>query len=161
MDESALRRCQVCSKNRWRRRAWPSQPPPPTATETLGRREVPCLPQSKQKLQTHKVIQNKVKQNKVKQGQTGQNSQNKLRIILRTSKEGSIQAKYSPTFDEFPRRTYPDFCFGWLWVSTPRTGLALAEVGASSLGKEILHMARWHSIAHGKLTLWHQGIYIY
>jgi len=60
----------------------------------------------------------------------------------RTTREGSIGAKWSPTWEALPRRTWPDFCFGWLWISTPRVGLALAEVGASH-GEEMLQMARW------------------
>ena len=66
---------------------------------------------------------------------------NNLTTILRTKKEGSIQAKYSPTSEEYPRRTYPDFCFGWFWVTSPKIGMALAEVGAN-YAEEILHMAR-------------------
>ena len=73
-----------------------------------------------------------------------------LNWSFRTTREGSIGAKWSPTWEVFPRRTWPDFCFGWLWVSTPRVGLALAEVAARH-GEEILPMARWHfcfSILH-------------
>ena len=36
--------------------------------------------------------------------------------------------KWSISVKDMPRRVYPDFCPGWLYVTTPKVGLALAEV---------------------------------
>ena len=36
--------------------------------------------------------------------------------------------KWSISVKDMPRRVYPDFCPGWLYVTTPKAGLALAEV---------------------------------
>lgn len=40
----------------------------------------------------------------------------------------SMMGKWSISAEDMPRRVYPDFCPGWLYVTTPRVGLALAEV---------------------------------
>jgi len=45
---------------------------------------------------------------------------------------GTIMAKFFITSYELQRRVYPDLCFGWLYVTTPRVGLALAEVAATN-----------------------------
>ena len=60
----------------------------------------------------------------------------------RTSRPASQTGKWSPSWAEMGRRTWPDFCFGWLWVTTPRVGVALAEV-AARLEPDMLHLAKW------------------
>jgi len=40
----------------------------------------------------------------------------------------SLMGKWSISVKDMPRRVYPDFCPGWLYVTTPKAGLALAEV---------------------------------
>ena len=60
----------------------------------------------------------------------------------RTSRAASQTGKWSPTWAEMARRTWPDFCFGWLWVTSPRVGVALAEV-AARLEPDMVHLARW------------------
>ena len=49
---------------------------------------------------------------------------------LKQNHTGTIMAKFFITSYELQRRVYPDLCFGWLYVTTPRVGLALAEVAA-------------------------------
>ena len=44
----------------------------------------------------------------------------------------SIMSKWSISKEDMERRVYPDFCPGWLYVITPRVGLALAEVGVKN-----------------------------
>ena len=44
----------------------------------------------------------------------------------------SVMGKWSISIDDMPRRVYPDFCPGWLYVTTPRVGLALAEVSVKN-----------------------------
>jgi len=41
---------------------------------------------------------------------------------------GTIMTKFFVSREELNRRVYPDLCFGWLYVTTPRVGLALTEV---------------------------------
>jgi hypothetical protein len=50
---------------------------------------------------------------------------------LQQRHNGTIMAKFFVSREELNRRAYPDLCFGWLYVTTPRVGLALAEVAAS------------------------------
>ena len=38
----------------------------------------------------------------------------------RNMRPESVQAKWVVTWEDLPRRVYPDFCSGWLWVTTPR-----------------------------------------
>ena len=45
----------------------------------------------------------------------------------------SIMSKWSISKEDMESRVYPDFCPGWLYVITPRVGLALAEVGVKEL----------------------------
>ena len=40
--------------------------------------------------------------------------------------------KWSISVQDMPRRVYPDFCPGWLYVTTPKAGLALAEVSVKN-----------------------------
>lgn len=47
----------------------------------------------------------------------------------RQSHPKSIMGKWSISKDDMPRRVFPSFCPGWLYLTTPRVGLALAEVG--------------------------------
>jgi len=49
---------------------------------------------------------------------------------LHQSHNGTIMAKFFVSREDLNRRVYPDLCFGWLYVTTPRVGLALAEVAA-------------------------------
>ena len=44
----------------------------------------------------------------------------------------SIMGKWSISKEDMARRVYPDFCPGWLYVTTPRVGLALAEVSVKN-----------------------------
>jgi len=46
----------------------------------------------------------------------------------RQSHPNSLMGKWSISKEAMPRRVYPSFCPGWLYLTTPRTGLALAEV---------------------------------
>ena len=47
---------------------------------------------------------------------------------VRTGRPGGQLAKWRVTWEELPRSHYPDYCFGWLWVTTPGLGMGLAEV---------------------------------
>ena len=47
--------------------------------------------------------------------------------------------------DDLPRRVYPDYCPGWLYVTTPKIGLALAEV-AAQYADEVLPMAKMDDV---------------
>ena len=47
----------------------------------------------------------------------------------------SIMSKWSISVEDMSRRVYPDFCPGWAYVTTPRVGLALAEVSVKNHGK--------------------------
>ena len=49
---------------------------------------------------------------------------------LKRNHRGTIFAKFFISRAELGRRVYPDLCFGWIYVTTPRVGLALAEVAA-------------------------------
>ena len=44
----------------------------------------------------------------------------------------SIMSKWSISKEDMSRRVYPDFCPGWVYVTTPRVGLALAEVSVKN-----------------------------
>jgi len=44
----------------------------------------------------------------------------------------SLMGKWSISVQDMPRRVYPDFCPGWLYVTTPKAGLALAEVSVKN-----------------------------
>ena len=44
----------------------------------------------------------------------------------------SVMGKWSISISDMPRRVFPDFCPGWLYVTTPRVGLALAEVSVKN-----------------------------
>jgi len=46
----------------------------------------------------------------------------------RQNHTASIMSKWSISKADMSRRVYPDFCPGWLYVVSPRVGLALAEV---------------------------------
>ena len=49
---------------------------------------------------------------------------------LQQRHSGTIMAKFFISRQELNRRVYPDLCFGWLYVTTPKVGLALAETAA-------------------------------
>eukprot|EP00092_Neocalanus_flemingeri_P002750 GFUD01002945.1.p1 GENE.GFUD01002945.1~~GFUD01002945.1.p1 ORF type:complete len:385 (+),score=72.52 GFUD01002945.1:393-1547(+) len=57
----------------------------------------------------------------------------------------SIMSKWSISKEDMERRVYPDFCPGWLYVMTPRVGLALAEVGVKH-AQELMSKARLDDI---------------
>lgn len=57
----------------------------------------------------------------------------------------SIMSKWSISKEDMERRVYPDFCPGWLYVITPRVGLALAEVGVKN-SYELMPKARLDDI---------------
>ena len=50
---------------------------------------------------------------------------------LKRNHRGTIFAKFFISRAELGRRVYPDLCFGWIYVTTPGVGLALAEVAAT------------------------------
>ena len=54
---------------------------------------------------------------------------------LKRNHRGTIFAKFFISRAELGRRVYPDLCFGWIYVTTPRVGLALAEVAAARPGE--------------------------
>ena len=51
---------------------------------------------------------------------------------LTATHNGTIMAKFFLSRAELGRRVYPDLCFGWLYVTTPRVGLELAELAATA-----------------------------
>jgi len=57
----------------------------------------------------------------------------------------SIMSKWSISKEDMERRVFPDFCPGWLYVITPRVGLALAEVGVQN-SRELMTKARLDDI---------------
>jgi len=57
----------------------------------------------------------------------------------------SIMSKWSISKEDMERRVFPDFCPGWLYVITPRVGLALAEVGVQN-SHELMTKARLDDI---------------
>jgi len=57
----------------------------------------------------------------------------------------SIMSKWSISKEDMDRRVFPDFCPGWLYVLTPRVGLALAEVGMLK-SNELMMRARLDDI---------------
>ena len=46
----------------------------------------------------------------------------------RRTKKDSISAKWAVSMEENSRRVDPESCIGWIYVTTPRVGLALTEV---------------------------------
>jgi hypothetical protein len=56
----------------------------------------------------------------------------------RQNRTGSTLAKWNMPHADMPRRVYPDFCPGWLYVTTPRVALALAEVAATHAAEVLL-----------------------
>lgn len=56
----------------------------------------------------------------------------------------TIMGKWSVTYSEMSRRVFPDFCPGWLYVTTPRVGLDLAEV--ANMATDIVNVARLDDI---------------
>jgi len=56
----------------------------------------------------------------------------------------TIMGKWSVTHSEMSRRVFPDFCPGWLYVTTPRVGLHLAEV--ANMATDIVNVARLDDI---------------
>lgn len=50
----------------------------------------------------------------------------------------------SVSHSEMSRRVFPDFCPGWLYVTTPRVGLHLAEV--ANMATDIYNVARLDDI---------------
>ena len=56
---------------------------------------------------------------------------------LQNRHNGTIMAKFFVSRQELNRRVYPDLCFGWLYVTTPRVGLALAEVAMVQADKVV------------------------
>lgn len=58
----------------------------------------------------------------------------------------SIMGKWSIQREEMDRRVYPDFCPGWLYVTTPRVGLLLAEVSVVLPGHRLINAAKLDDI---------------
>jgi len=58
----------------------------------------------------------------------------------------SIMGKWSISHQDMDRRVFPDFCPGWLYVTTPRVGLALAEVSVVSPQDPLMAVARLDDI---------------
>ena len=48
--------------------------------------------------------------------------------VGRASK-AQMMGNWSLTSDEYPAYRYPDFCFGYLYITTPSVGAALVQVG--------------------------------
>ena len=46
--------------------------------------------------------------------------------------------------EEMSRRVFPDFCPGWLYVTTPKVGLGLAEIAWQS--RDLIPVARLDDI---------------
>jgi len=44
----------------------------------------------------------------------------------------TVMGKWSIQWEELPRRVHPDFCPGWLYVTTPQVGLALSVIAAET-----------------------------
>ena len=58
----------------------------------------------------------------------------------------SIMGKWAISQEDMSRRVYPDFCPGWLYVTTPRVGLALAEVSLVTPEDPLMKVARLDDI---------------
>ena len=63
----------------------------------------------------------------------------------RQNRTGSMLGKWFMSREDLPRRVYPDYCPGWLYVTTPKVGLALAEV-AAKYADEVLPMAKMDDV---------------
>ena len=63
----------------------------------------------------------------------------------RQNRTGSMLGKWYIAREDLPRRVYPDYCPGWLYVTTPKVGLALAEV-AAQYAEEVLPMAKMDDV---------------
>ena len=63
----------------------------------------------------------------------------------RQNRTGSMLGKWYMGREDLPRRVYPDYCPGWLYVTTPKVGLALAEV-AAQYADEVLPMAKMDDV---------------
>jgi hypothetical protein len=58
----------------------------------------------------------------------------------------SIMGKWAISHEDMGRRVYPDFCPGWLYVTSPRVGLALAEVSVVAPEDPLMRVARLDDI---------------
>jgi hypothetical protein len=58
----------------------------------------------------------------------------------------SIMGKWAISPEDMSRRVFPDFCPGWLYVTTPRAGLAMAEVSVVQADDKLMRMARLDDI---------------
>lgn len=56
----------------------------------------------------------------------------------------TIMGKWSVSREEMSRRVFPDFCPGWLYVTTPKVGLGLAEIAWKS--RDLIPVARLDDI---------------
>merc|ERR1711963_1024148 len=48
--------------------------------------------------------------------------------------------------EDMSRRVYPDFCPGWLYVTTPKVGLAMAEASLVTPSDPLMRVARLDDI---------------
>jgi len=58
----------------------------------------------------------------------------------------TIMGKWSISHEDMSRRVFPDFCPGWLYVTTPKMGLAMAEVSVVSADDVLMKVARLDDI---------------
>ena len=58
----------------------------------------------------------------------------------------SIMGKWSISQEDMDRRVYPDFCPGWLYVTSPTVGLALVEVSVVEPEDRLMRVARLDDI---------------
>ena len=58
----------------------------------------------------------------------------------------SIMGKWAISHEDMSRRVYPDFCPGWLYVTTPKVGLALAEASLVTPSDPLMRVARLDDI---------------
>ena len=75
----------------------------------------------------------------------------------RQNKTGTMMGKWYMPEGDMPRRVYPDYCPGWLYVTTPRVGLALAEV-ATTHATEVLPMAKMDDVFVTGILREHLGL---
>ena len=59
----------------------------------------------------------------------------------RVTRKDSMSSKWSISEDENSRRVNPESCIGWIYVTTPRVGLALTEVAVTHY-EELKKMVR-------------------
>ena len=59
----------------------------------------------------------------------------------RVTRKDSMSSKWSISEDENSRRVNPESCIGWIYVTTPRVGLALTEVAMTHY-EELKKMVR-------------------